>query len=122
MIRSSFFPINLYSSLVSGLLQDQTIHYSSRLYRSQCQLWASLLGYGMTMNEDDLKKVNYYRSGKHYSDVDAANMMLGSTLKKKLTKSPFVRDLEYGARKDGYWEYECMVLQLENCIDVLNAL
>ena len=51
-------------------------------------------GYGMTMNEDDLKKVNYYRSGKHYSDVDAANMMLGSTLKKKLTKSPFVRDLE----------------------------
>ena len=63
-------------------------------------------GYGMLLTETQLEIVNEYRKGKHYSDVDASIMKLGSTLKKKLTDSPFVRQLEYGARKEGYWTYE----------------
>jgi hypothetical protein len=39
--------------------------------------------------------------------------------KKTLTKSPFVFEFEYGANGKGYWVYEHMVLQLEDCIDCL---
>ena len=55
-----------------------------------------------------------------YSDVSAAVTKNGSEFKRKLTKSPFVRGLEYGNNHDGYWTYESMVLQLEDCIDVLS--
>ena len=43
-------------------------------------------------------------------------------MKKKLTCSPFVRELEYGQNGDGYWTYESMVVQLEDCIDVLKMV
>ena len=66
--------------------------------------------------------VNEYRRGKEYSDKVAAVMKNGNTFKKDLKESPFVRQLEYGVRKEGYWTYESMVLQLEDCIDVLKAL
>ena len=48
--------------------------------------------------------------------------MFGNSFKKELTDSPFVRKLEYGANKEGYWCYEHMVVQLEDCIDVLRVL
>jgi hypothetical protein len=79
-------------------------------------------GYGMELTKDQLEIVNAYRKGKHYSDVDAAIMKLGSSSKTNLTESPFVRQLEYGARKEGYWKYESMVIQLEDIVDVLMAL
>ena len=79
-------------------------------------------GYGMLLTETQLVIVNEYRKGKHYSDVDASIMKLGSSLKRKLTESPFVRQLEYGARKEGYWTYESMVIQLEDIVDVLIVL
>ena len=41
-------------------------------------------------------------------------MILGSSLKNKLNKSPFVRGLEHGARNEGHWKHESMVLQLED--------
>jgi len=37
--------------------------------------------------------------------------------KSKLTKSPFVRYLNYGQGKDGYWMYRHMVFQLEDYND-----
>lgn len=40
----------------------------------------------------------------------------GSAAKKPLKESPFVIYLDYGARKDGYWMYSHMVLQIEDCI------
>jgi hypothetical protein len=33
-----------------------------------------------------------------------------------------VKLFEYGANKEGYWNYEWMMLQTEDCIDVLQAL
>jgi hypothetical protein len=33
-----------------------------------------------------------------------------------------MRLLEYGANNDGYWTYEAMVLQLEDCVDYLQVL
>lgn len=43
-------------------------------------------------------------------------------MKPKLTDSPFVQEFEYGASSKGYWTYESMVLQLEDCVDVLKML
>jgi len=39
-----------------------------------------------------------------------------------LTKSPFVFWLDYGANAEGYWNYDRMVIQLEDCVDVLQVL
>ena len=51
--------------------------------------------------------------------------MRGGALKKDMTKdddSPFSVLFEYGANGDGYWTYDHMVLQLEDVVDVLDAL
>ena len=45
----------------------------------------------------------------------------GTSLKSDLKESPFVRELDYGINYDGYWTYKSMVLQLVDCIDVLNV-
>ena len=42
--------------------------------------------------------------------------------KQPLTKNPFVKEFEYGAASERYWTYQHMVLQLEDCINVLNVL
>jgi hypothetical protein len=42
--------------------------------------------------------------------------------KKTLAKIPFVFEFEYGASDKGYWAYEHMVLQLEDCVDCLTVL
>jgi hypothetical protein len=39
---------------------------------------------------------------------------------KPLERSPFVCTFEYGADSEGYWNYNHMVIQLEDCVDVLN--
>ena len=54
--------------------------------------------------------MNEVRKGKEYVDKDAAKVRLGSSIKKPLTKSPFFHEFEYGANKEGYWNYELMVL------------
>ena len=46
---------------------------------------------------------------------------MGKTKKKALTSNPFVVEFDYGTNKDGYWGYNYMVLQTEDCIDVLRA-
>ena len=34
----------------------------------------------------------------------------------------FVREFEYGAKKDGYWSYENLIIQSEDCIDVTKGV
>jgi len=46
----------------------------------------------------------------------------GEKQKTALTSSPFVLEFEYGANAEGYWVYEHMVLQLEDCVDCLKVL
>ena len=77
------------------------------------------LGYGPPLTPQSLAAINRSRKGNKYSDEKAAVSMNGKADKKELTTSPFVTELEYGQNKEGYWSYYQMVLQLEDCIDVL---
>ena len=77
------------------------------------------LGYGWQIPPDILREVNVKRKGKKYDDEKAAIMKNGTAFKAPLVTTPFVRELEYGNSHNGYWVYENMVLQLEDCVDVL---
>jgi hypothetical protein len=81
-------------------------------------------GFGLAVTPEQLNEINAKRLNTQYKDVKAANEAGGCTdgFKKPLTESPFVRQFEYGANSDGYWSYNHMVLQLEDCVDVLNHL
>ena len=74
-------------------------------------------------NEDEgLATINRYCEGKEYLDKDAAKAKRGNSKKAPLTSSPVVLEFEYGANAEGYWVYEHMVLQLEDCVDCLKVL
>ena len=44
---------------------------------------------------------------------------LGS-LKSEITTSPFATELEYQSGHESYWSYKHMVLQIEDCVDILH--
>ena len=77
------------------------------------------LGFGIAIKDEDVLAINKLREGKKYTDEEAASYLLGSAEKKPLQESPFVRFLNYGTGKDGYWTYRHMVLQIEDCTDCL---
>jgi hypothetical protein len=82
-------------------------------------------GYGLNLTADQLDQVNTERrrtNRKFYKDDAAAIMKNGTTKKPILTHSPFTRLLEYGKNNEGYWTYESMVIQLEDCVDSLQTL
>ena len=79
-------------------------------------------GFSLELSDEDLAKVNAYRKDKNYRDKDAATYIHGKAEKRPLDSTPFYRELQYGSNLDGYWCYEHMVLQLEDCIDVLQAI
>ena len=80
------------------------------------------LGFGFTVPPNILDEVNKKRENEKYSDEDAATILFGTAKKTKLTTSPFVRELEYGANKEGYWTYDNMLVQFEDCVDVLKVM
>jgi hypothetical protein len=56
-------------------------------------------------------------------DETAARKKRGNELKQALNMSPFVLEFEYGTSAEGYWtSYESMVLQLEDCTDVVKTI
>ena len=77
-------------------------------------------GFGLNLRSDQLEQINCARRGKKYFDEVAAKEMKGSVLKKDLKDSPFVCYFEFG--NGDYWNYDLMVLQLEDCIDCLKVL
>jgi hypothetical protein len=81
-------------------------------------------GFGVVVSEDHLKEVNEKRRNTKYKDLKAAIESRGCKdgFKKPLTSSPFLRTFEYGADSDGYWNYNHMVMQLEDCVDVLQQV
>jgi hypothetical protein len=79
-------------------------------------------GFGVQISDQELNSINNYRNGKDYCDQKAAIKLRGTSKKQALTETPFVREFEYGQNSDGYWSYEHMVLQMEDCIDVLKVL
>ena len=66
--------------------------------------------------------MNEFRLGKEYSDKQAAKSKLGSANKTILTNSPFVIHFEYGVQAEGYWNYDAMSIQFEDCIDCIKVL
>lgn len=82
-------------------------------------------GFLFELTEEQFMQVNLFRRGESncvYRDSEAATKKLGTDRKADLVKSPFLVEFEYGANGDGYWTYESMVLQVEDCIDVVQAL
>ena len=80
------------------------------------------LGFGVEWTDDLQRKANAFRSGKSYSDKDAAERLNGNDKKQDLMSSPFVIEFEHGANNEGYWRYENMCMQLEDCTDVLKVM
>ena len=79
-------------------------------------------GYGHNLTEAQLDQINDIRRGTDYLDEDAAMNIYGNKTKNELTCSPFEYWLEYGQNNKGYWNYDHMVIQFEDVIDVLNVL
>jgi len=79
-------------------------------------------GYGLSISDDDLMRINALRNGEMYADVEAASELQGDAAKKPLTGSPFSMLFDYGKGKGGYWGYRHMICQLEDCIDCLRIL
>jgi hypothetical protein len=42
--------------------------------------------------------------------------------KKEIKESPFIKYFEHEANNEGYWGYNHMVLQLEDCVDCLKVV
>jgi hypothetical protein len=78
--------------------------------------------FGLEISDEDLKRINESRRGKHYLDEKAAKAEMGTGEKKDLLSRPFVVEFEYGANYEGYWCYEHLVLQLEDCVDCLKVI
>jgi hypothetical protein len=79
-------------------------------------------GFGVQLNNNELLLANNYRMGKKYCNKKAARNIRGTEKKQALTRSPFVKQLEYGSNNEGYWNYDHMVVQMEDCIDMMTVL
>jgi hypothetical protein len=79
-------------------------------------------GFGLEMSREQLEKVNQFRQGKKYADEEAAKARQGSEYKTALTCRPFIIEFSYGVQEQGYWNYEHMVIQFEDCMDCLTTL
>ena len=80
------------------------------------------LGFGFDVPKETLAGVNKNRKGNKYSDETAAKIVYGKAEKHDLESSPFVIEFEYGQNKEGYWNYDHMVLQIEDCANVLQYM
>jgi hypothetical protein len=82
----------------------------------------SAFGFTLQLSQQQLQKVNEVRHATKYSDEEAAKEIRGKTYKDLLDNSPFVLQFDCGANNQGYWKYDHMVLQMEDCIDVVKVL
>ena len=74
------------------------------------------------ISAEDLVRINMYRRKSHYQDKEAAVKVNKLSTKPALSESPFIVRFNYGANEDGYWTYDHMFLQLEDCVDVIKVL
>ena len=84
--------------------------------------------WGFLMNGNPLLAASLFRidelrlhaTNNKYVSTEAAVNLNGHTAKTPITNAqPFTRFFEYGADKEGYWNYEYMALQLEDIVDCL---
>jgi hypothetical protein len=79
-------------------------------------------GFGVHISEIQFNEINEARRGRNYVDVDAAIAIHGQATKKDLKHSPFVVYFELGANNEGYWTYNHMAIQFEDCVDCLKVI
>ena len=79
-------------------------------------------GFGMEINEEDMVKINDIRRGTKYSDENAATAVYGTADKQDLKTSPFITYFQFGGGNEGYWDYNHMILQMEDCMDCLSSM
>jgi hypothetical protein len=79
-------------------------------------------GFGLPLDDQQLEEINASRRGNNYTDIVAARNLRGNPRKQDLKTSPFVIEFEYGASNQGYWTYDRMVLQLDDCVDCLKII
>ena len=74
------------------------------------------------ISEIQFDEINEARRGRNYVDVDAAMAIHGQATKKDLKHSPFVVYFELGTNNEGYWTYNHMAIQFEDCVDCLKVI
>jgi len=81
-------------------------------------------GFGFPFFQLYKDQINAFRAGKSYVDTRAAKNINGTEMKVHLDEDPFVQLFEYGSadKKQGYWSYDHMILQLEDVLDCLAAV
>jgi len=83
-------------------------------------------GYGQRLTENELAIVNEFRRRHrpNYTEVESALKIMGTVEKECLKQSPFSIFFQYGAGdgKEGYWTYDHMCLQFEDCVDCIESL
>ena len=84
-------------------------------------------GYGLAISDDDLVRVNAYRSSTAHSEYvceEAAEEVYGTVTKGPLVDSRFVVYFAFGsgAGRDGWWNGNEMAIQLEDVLDVMDVL
>jgi hypothetical protein len=79
-------------------------------------------GFGVDINRIQLGEINEARRGQNYVDKEAAMAINGHAAKKDLKQSPFVVDFELGANNAGYWTYNHMAIQFEDCVDCIKVM
>ena len=79
-------------------------------------------GFGVEISQMQKDEINESRRGKTYVDVEAAMAIHGQATKKDLKQSPFVVYFELGVNNEGYWTFNHMAIQFEDCVDCLRVL
>ena len=86
-------------------------------------LLSRVFGFGMVMTKEESEIVNETRHGNQYIYEDLENVInIDSAENPKLTKYSFIATFEYGESAEGYWSYECMTFQMEDCIYCLKLI
>jgi hypothetical protein len=114
------FAMNKSSWVIDGMVPKREKGEGPGLMVSAMQSYE--FGFGLELSADELAQVNALRLGEHYCDREAATELTGSSEKQPLVSSPFVVFFELGKAKSGYWAYNHMVTQLEDCVYCLRIL
>lgn len=83
-----------------------------------------VFGFNPRLTGEQFEAINKNRESASYADADAAEFKYGkgNTHKPALTESPFIRYLKHGQSREGWWDYNHQILQMEDVADALHVL
>ena len=83
-------------------------------------------GYRQKLTEEEVAIINEFRRHHlpNYTEMESALKIMGKVEKERLKESPFSIFFQYGTGdgKEGYWTYDHMCLQFEECVDCIQSL